>query len=142
MNTIQNLFDSPHLLDILIEFENVLDTIGVYAYSGWFDGEVIVGPIIKKYYITVSLQYTSLPDPEAVRRMMAKKFIVVMEPEDKEKKSKNKPWTVKISMPKSMFSSLSLDSFQEYAEDTDIDNVVDAVEDGVVNANNTAEDEL
>ena len=142
MGIIQNLYDSPHLLDILIEFENLIDNIGMYAYTGWMDGEIINGPIIKKYYITVWVRYESMPDPAPIRRMMIKKFITVMEPETKGDKDKNKPWIVKVSVPKSLFSSLSLDSFQDYAEDIDVDAVTDAVEDGVVNTSNTAEEDL
>lgn len=41
--TLDNLVDSSSDLSILLEFEEVLDNLHLYAYKNWEYGEVIAG---------------------------------------------------------------------------------------------------
>lgn len=63
---ITKLDDSNSLIDVLIQLENFLDNLDIYVFKNWFDGEVIDGPIIKKYWVGMALmyQYNKMPDPE------------------------------------------------------------------------------
>ena len=42
--TLDNLVDSSSDLNVLLEFEEVLDNLNLYAYKNWEHGEVIAGP--------------------------------------------------------------------------------------------------
>ena len=69
--TLDNLIDSSSDLDILLEFEEVLDNLNLYAYKNWDYGEVIAGPEVSKYWITVTLMYPRklMPDPDGALRL-------------------------------------------------------------------------
>ena len=46
---------STGLTDILIEFERVLDELGLYTYQNWIEGEIVEGPHLSRYWIELSL---------------------------------------------------------------------------------------
>ena len=43
-DNIKKISDTNTLLDMLLEFEGVLDNIELYAYKNWSKGEVVAGP--------------------------------------------------------------------------------------------------
>lgn len=69
---LEKLEDSSHLLDILIQCENVLDSLDVYVYRNWYDGQVVEGPIVRRHWVTFSLLYPhrKMPDPRAALRLL------------------------------------------------------------------------
>ena len=42
------------LLDILLEFEHMLEEQGMYAYKNWKMGEVTHGPKLTRYWLNVT----------------------------------------------------------------------------------------
>ena len=48
-DTLDNLVDSSSDLNVLIDFEEVLDNLNIYSYKNWEHGEVIAGPEVTKY---------------------------------------------------------------------------------------------
>ena len=72
--TLENLVDSSSDLNILLEFEEVLDNLHMYAYKNWEYGEVIAGPEVTRYWITVTLMYPEklMPDPDGALRLVNK----------------------------------------------------------------------
>lgn len=124
-NTLDKLIDSSSDLSVLLEFEEVLDSLHMYAYKNWEYGEVIAGPDVSRYWITVTLMYPErlMPDPDAALRLIkhgARVFykrdeliepVKITKPEDlgdpdpktgkrKPKKKKTKVWLVTIEMPR------------------------------------------
>ena len=59
------------LLDILLEFEHMLDEQGMYSYKNWKIGEVAQGPKLTRYWLNVTLMYPYLkmPNPRAALRL-------------------------------------------------------------------------
>ena len=55
---------SASLLDILIEFDQFLDDLNVYSYQNWFDGEVVDGPHLTRYWCEISLMYPYADEEE------------------------------------------------------------------------------
>ena len=53
------------LLDMLLEFEKVLEDVDLYAYKNWELGEVLEGPHLDRHFATVKLMYkeNEMPDP-------------------------------------------------------------------------------
>ena len=77
-DSIKKISETNTLLDMLLEFEKVLDTTDVYAYKNWIKGEVLEGPILERHWVTVKLMYRQkdMPDPEGARRIMARGGLV------------------------------------------------------------------
>lgn len=67
----KKISDTNTLLDMLLEFEGVLDGMDLYAYKNWNKGEVIDGPKLGRYFIEVALMYphNDMPDPDAILRL-------------------------------------------------------------------------
>lgn len=59
-------------LETLMDFERVLDNTGIYGYKNWMDGQVVEGPGIEKYWVTVTLMWPAkkMPDPEGAERLL------------------------------------------------------------------------
>ena len=50
---IKKISETNTLLDMLLEFEKVLDTADIYAYKNWIKGEVLEGPKLNRHWVTV-----------------------------------------------------------------------------------------
>lgn len=70
-DTFNLLNNNITLLDMLLQFEQVLEDSGLYGYMNWEYGEVLFGPDLKKYWFEVGLMYDrdSMPDPEGALRL-------------------------------------------------------------------------
>lgn len=124
-NTLDSIIDSSSDLSVLLDFEEVLDNLNMYAYKNWEYGEVIAGPDVSRYWITVTLMYPQklMPDPDAALRLIkhgARVFykkdtllepVKITKPEDlgemdpktgkrKPKKKSTPIWLVTIEMPR------------------------------------------
>ena len=75
---IKKISETNTLLDMLLEFEKTLDGMDIYAYSNWFEGELLSGPVLDRHYITVSLMYPQkkMPDPDGAKRLMGHDCLV------------------------------------------------------------------
>ena len=71
-DAIQRLYDQDNLLDILIEFEAVLDSLDLYTFKNWFEGEIASGPWLRRYWVEVTLIYKheEMPDPSGAMRLL------------------------------------------------------------------------
>ena len=71
-DAIQRIYDQDNLLDILIEFEAVLDSLDLYTFGGWFEGEIASGPWLRRYWVEVTLKYKheDMPDPSGAMRLL------------------------------------------------------------------------
>jgi hypothetical protein len=58
-------------LETLMDFERVMDNANIYAYKNWMEGEIVEGPHIDRYWVTVTLMYHKnlMPDPEGAIRL-------------------------------------------------------------------------
>lgn len=132
-------------LDVLLQFEKILDESGLYAYQNWHDGEVVVGPNIQRHWVEVSLMYPldKMPEPVGGSRLIKlgckvyfKKDtfttpVRVKSPEDLEdqitkqaKKRKMPVWIIKVKMPRKLIDQ----EIEEYLSLDDIDVEVDTEE--------------
>jgi hypothetical protein len=69
---IKRLSDSASLTDILIQIEDWLDSLDIYVFKNWFEGQVVDGPVIERHWVSIILKYDykQMPDPEGAVRMM------------------------------------------------------------------------
>ena len=71
LDNLRGVDENETLLDILLEFENMLDEQGMYGYKNWKLGEVAHGPKLSRYWLNVTLMYPYLkmPNPRAALRL-------------------------------------------------------------------------
>jgi len=71
LDNLRRIDKNTTLLDMLLEFEHVLDKQGLYVYKHWKLGEVVDGPNLSRHWLYVKLMYpyTKMPEPVGARRL-------------------------------------------------------------------------
>jgi hypothetical protein len=144
-------------LETLIEVSGVLDSMNVFAYENWEDGEVVDGPAIERYWVTLTLMYPYklMPNPDGAKRLIdagckvyyAKDTYVtaakLKTPDDMEydamapdgrpraKKVERKVWLVTLEIPRQFMDSLVTDKVSIDDTTTDFDAVEQAYDQGL-----------
>lgn len=143
--------NSQNAIEVLMQVEETLDRLNLFAYDNWIEGEVVDGPDIDKYWVAVTFMYPHkmMPDPDGAARIIAKGGRVyykkdtlitaakLVEPEDIDtegdprrpgqsaaKKLERPVWLVTVELPRAFMDAMS-------AADLEIDNMAidtDAVE--------------
>ena len=143
---LKDLEDSEHLLDVLLQCEDILDSLDIYVYRNWFSGEVVEGPVIKRHWVCISLLYPmrKMPDPRAALRLMkhgikieftkVKRQVDKHDPtekhEEEEDHEKNKYWMVELKFPRRLLKKIT-DDLEQFDDEVDVDDVEDAKDSGV-----------
>ena len=147
-DNIKDLYLSDGSILSLIDFERVLDEMDLYAFKNWQLGELVDGPVIKKYSVgcTFMWPYNLMPDPSGARRLLPfdckVKFkktrikipIKIEEPDDyipgtRKARLIEKPvWLVEIVMPKSLITDIRTGSVELEGEDLDLEDLDAAYE--------------
>jgi len=120
IENIKGIYESTNLLEILTDYERVLDNLDVYAYKNWGRGELAEGPISTRYWVTCKFIWPKKmpPDPLFIKRMQNNGIDVSVHtgdlnrPKHVESREDFKPgtfypklvkhpvWVVEISIPK------------------------------------------
>jgi len=118
-------------LETLMQIDGVLESLNVYAYKNWIEGEIVDGPHIERYWVTVTLLYPHkmMPDPTGAERLLkngCKVFYTkdtlttaakLIEPEDTEidpnhpnkrraKKVERPVWLVTLEVPRGLIDTV------------------------------------
>jgi len=170
-DNLSNVFANQTVLEILTEFEGVLDNMDMYAYENWIKGEVVDGPRLERYWVTVTLMYpqNQMPNPEAASRLTqhgCKVFFgkdhylkpaKVEDPNDLEYKEKpftqnqekqRRPkleripiWLVRIEMPRHFVDDQASEIVRINQQDVDVNDIVSGYDQGLDNATETLQDD-
>ena len=57
IKNIETVYGSNNSLNILKDFERVIDELDVYVYDNWIDGELVSGPIESRYWIQCTFMW-------------------------------------------------------------------------------------
>jgi hypothetical protein len=152
--TLDDVYSSENILDILVEFERVFDELDIYVYKNWIKGEIVEGPKVDRYWITVTLMYPHklMPDPEAGKRLIdhgckiwwgedtLKQVGKIKGEESYEVDEKGRlnakivespVWLVKISMPRHFVDEKKTEKVQTGNTSIDLDDVTDAYDENL-----------
>jgi len=163
VDTLKKIYDGTTALDMMLEFEEVLDTLHIYAYKNWFDGEVVDGPKISRYWVELTLMYPykKMPDPDGARRLIKqgcyvhyakKKYQVskdIQTPDDvemdsngirKPKKEVVSVWLVKISMPRHFIDEFNSEKIKINGSEISMSAVTDAYDDDLDSVKRNGDD--
>ena len=123
---IEQIYGSNNSLNILKNFERVLDELDIYAFDNWIDGELVSGPHESKYFIECTFMWDKdkMPEPKGGMRLLEYGCKVqigesqiarvrkIRTPDDirpgtkKGKIDHDDIWMVKIKMPKRLMYNI------------------------------------
>jgi hypothetical protein len=147
---IEQLYGSNNSLNLLKDFERVIDELDTYVYDNWIEGELIEGPKESRYWVQCTFMWPKeqMPEPEGGKRLLdygckvqfAESTVAVVrkikKPDDirpgtrKGKIDRHDVWKVKIAIPKKLMADIN----RGY-RNLDKNKVEDILsQDGVVNA--------
>lgn len=148
----KRLSDSDSLTDVLIQMEDFMDSLDLYVFKNWFEGEIVDGPEIRRYWVSMTLKYAyeEMPDPAGAERLMRhgvkvsyrkakeKEPVEVKTPEDLEPNNKPKmetkdTWLVIIQIPRRFIEELDDSDLEMHVDDemVDVEDVSDARDENI-----------
>lgn len=155
---LEKLEDSPHLLDLLIQVEDVMDSFDLYVFPNWFDGEIVEGPTVRRYWIDVTLKYPykKMPDPKGALRLLKHgvrvdfskaheeggRDIEIEEDDNKNEDGENLVWLVRVSVPRRLIVEINAGELDFYDEEIDAEDVEDAQDQGVTDETGYTDDAI
>jgi hypothetical protein len=140
--------ESPHLLDVLVQMEDVLDSFDLYVFKNWIDGEVVEGPKVRRYWFDFTLRYPidKMPDPKGAMRLLKHGLRINYEKATLENEDGSEPveegsaedapsrathWEIKISIPRRLLSDMNAAELDFYDEEVEVEDVQDAQDTGM-----------
>lgn len=149
IDNIKGIFTSDGTINTLLDFERVLDEADLYAYKNWELGEIVNGPIVKKYTATCVFMYPEklMPDPRGGKRLthlgcsihFKKTTIEVpvkIESAEDFKDGTHYPklvekpiWLVRIEIPKELMNDVREGSIDLAGQTIELDDLDDAYDD-------------
>jgi hypothetical protein len=139
IKNIESIYESNSSFTILKDMEKVLDTLDLYVYKNWENGELAEGPKVDRHWVSAKFFWDKdkMPDPAGGKRLLDYDCKVnytpanmirprkIMEPDDirpgtKKGKLDRKPiWIVEIMMPKALLA----DMYASGLEDLDVQEI-------------------
>jgi hypothetical protein len=127
IQNIEQIYGSNNSLNILKDFERVIDELDVYVYENWIDGELVSGPKESRYFVECTFMWPKdkMPEPKGGLRLIEygckveigesiiSKVRKIKTPDDirpgtrKGKIDHEEIWMVKISMPKKLMHDIT-----------------------------------
>lgn len=149
IDTIKGIFTSDGSMAILLDFERCLDEANLYAFKNWELGELVSGPIVKKYTVACVFMwpYKLMPDPRGAKRLLSvgckikfkktkiKVPIKVDTPDDfipgtRYPKSAEKPvWLIFIQIPSELLDDVKEGSIELADQTIDLEELDDSYDD-------------
>lgn len=146
IDTVKGIFTSDGSMAILLDFERVLDEADLYAFRNWELGELVQGPVVKRYSVGCMFMWPHklMPDPRACKRLInlgcrvywkKTKINVPVEVDDPDdfqpgtRYPKMKPksvWLVYIEMPKEIMDDIREGSIDLADQTIDLNELDDA----------------
>lgn len=148
----KKIYLSDSSLNVLLDFERVLDELDLYAFKNWIKGELVEGPVISRYWISCKFMWPKamMPDPRGAERLLpygckityAKEEIKIPvkieDPTDfrddgtrKAKLESVKIWIVEISMPQELIADIEQGSIEIAGEEVDLEDLNSAYQQGL-----------
>jgi len=127
INNIEQIYGSNNSLNILKDFERVIDELDIYVFDNWIDGELVAGPKESRYFVECTFMWPKnrMPEPKGGMRLLdygckvqwgetiLTKVRKIKTPDDirpgtrKGKIDMDPIWLVKIQMPKKLMHDIN-----------------------------------
>ena len=72
INNIDQIYHSNNSLNLLKDFERVIDELDIYVYENWMDGELMEGPRENRYFVECTFMWPKdrMPEPAGGKRLL------------------------------------------------------------------------
>jgi hypothetical protein len=127
IQNIEQIYGSNNSLNLLKDFERVIDELDTYVYDNWIDGELVEGPKETRYYVQCTFMWPEdkMPEPTGGKRLLdygcrvefaedvMSKVRKIKTPGDirpgtrKGKIDLEPIWLVRITMPKKLMADIN-----------------------------------
>lgn len=127
ISNVEQVYGSNNSLNLLKDFERVIDELDVYVYDNWIDGELVSGPNEGRYFVECTFMWPKdkMPEPKGGLRLVdygckvqfaesrIAKVRKIKSPDDirpgtrKGKIDHKEIWMVKIAMPKKLMHDIT-----------------------------------
>jgi hypothetical protein len=127
ITNIEQIYGSNNSLNLLKDFERVIDELDTYVYDNWIDGELVEGPKESRYFVECTFMWPKdkMPEPVGGKRLLeygckvqfaethVSKVRKIKKPDDiragtRKGKIDHLPvWMVKIAMPKKLMTDIN-----------------------------------
>jgi len=127
ISNIENIYGSNNSLNLLKDFERVIDELDMYVYDNWIEGELVEGPKESRYWVQCTFMWPreKMPEPIGGKRLLdygckvefaeskLAKVRKIKTPDDirpgtkKGKIDHEDIWMVRITMPKKLMSDIN-----------------------------------
>jgi hypothetical protein len=127
ITNIEQIYGSNNSLNLLKDFERVIDELDIYVYDNWIDGELVAGPKESRYFVECTFMWPNdkMPEPIGGQKLLdygckvqyaettLNKVRKIRKPEDirpgtrKGKIDIEDIWLVKIIMPKKLMADIN-----------------------------------
>ena len=69
---IEQIYGSNNSLNLLKDFERVVDELDLYVFDNWMDGELAAGPKEDRYFIECTFMWPKdkMPEPAGGKRLL------------------------------------------------------------------------
>jgi hypothetical protein len=148
VDNIKGIFTSDGSMNTLLDFERVLDDADLYAFRNWDLGELVEGPMVKRYSVrcTFMWPYKLMPDPRGIKRLLVigcdvqfkrteievpiqiKNYEDYIQGTRYPKSKKRDIWLVSITIPKQLMDEIkegSIDLAEQTIDLEDLDTAYD-----------------
>lgn len=146
VQNVKGVMTSDGTMSTLLDFERVLDEADIYAFRNWELGELVDGPIIRKYEVVCTFMWPTgiMPDPRGAKRLLPlgctikfkktqiKVPIQIKEPSDYKpgthypKVIDRKVWLINITIPKDLMNDIREGSIDLAGQTIDLEDLDDA----------------
>ena len=161
ISTIKGIYTSDGSMSVLLDFERVLDEADLYAFRNWQLGELVQGPVVKRYSVGCMFMwpYKLMPNPSGAKRLTKlgckiqwkkTKIEVPVEVDDYDdyvpgtrypKMHKKSVWLVYIEMPKELMDDIREGSVDLAGQNIDLNELDDAYDDDLDKEDTGEEDD-
>ena len=148
----KRIYLSDSSLNVLLDFERVLDELDMYGFANWPKGELVEGPNVERFWVTCTFMWprSMMPDPRGAERLLpygckvSYEKTVIQVPvkiesptdfrDDGSRKGKlmdSKVWLVTIQMPQELIADIEQGSIEIAGEEVDLEDINAAYQQGV-----------
>lgn len=139
----KEIYMSQSSLEMLLDFERVLDELDLYSFENWEDGELVAGPTIHRYWVECTFMWPrkKMPDPAGAARLLpygckigyqkssVKVPTAIKTPDDFRPGTRQGKlvdvdvWYVHIRMPQELVSDIESASVEIASEEYDLEDI-------------------
>jgi hypothetical protein len=146
VQNVKGIMTSNGTMSTLLDFERVLDEADLYAFKNWKLGELVDGPVVKRYEVSCTFMWPHgmMPDPRGGKRLITlgahlkfkkteiKVPVEIKSPDDYKggtrypKLVNRDVWLVNITIPKQLMNDIREGSIDLAGQTIDLQDLDDA----------------